>query len=441
MAVSTFASGTQSSSVGTEHFVSSPDVAGDFVFYADLSAMQAADVVELRVYKMAKAGGTSRQLYYGRFEGAQIGDVIAQSLPVANALTNTNAVRFSIKQTFGTTRDFDWSVKNREDFTAAPADSAGVTTLLGKFTGITVLAQWLGLIAGKQVGNSTARTEVRATGAGSGTFDETTDSVEALRDSALTAAQVNAEADTALADAGVTSTRMGYLTGAVALEASVQSIITTLASMVAATATAVWAAGTRTLTAFGFHVQLATTQDQYAPAKAGDAMTLTSAYDPAKTAATQTSVDDLPTNAELAIALAAADDAMLTALAAAKTVIDLIDAKTTNLPSDPADQSLIIAATASLASAIAALNNLSSSDVTTAVPTAEQNADALLGRSIAGGSDGGRDVTSALRAIRNRVVIDGNTITVYDETDTGTPVWTGTVTRADLDALQEINPA
>lgn len=62
-----------------------------------------------------------------------------------------------------------------------------MTTLLGRitsslFTGITSLAQWLGLIAGKQTGNSTARTELRATGAGSGTYDETTDSVEALRD-------------------------------------------------------------------------------------------------------------------------------------------------------------------------------------------------------------------------------------------------------------------
>lgn len=108
----------------------------------------------------------------------------------------------------------------------------------------------------------------------------------------------------------------------------------------------------------------------YDPAKtaaqAGDAMTLTAAYDAAKTAATQTSVDD--------------------------------------------------------------------------VPTKEQNADALLGRNIAGGSDGGRDVTSALRATRNRVVIDGSTITVYAEDDT-TPAWTGTVTRVELDALQEINPS
>jgi hypothetical protein len=55
------------------------------------------------------------------------------------------------------------------------------------FTGITSLAEWLGLMAGKQTGNSTARTEVRATGAGSGTYDETTDALQALRDNLATA--------------------------------------------------------------------------------------------------------------------------------------------------------------------------------------------------------------------------------------------------------------
>lgn len=62
-----------------------------------------------------------------------------------------------------------------------------VNTLLTRitatlFSGITSLAEWLGLIAGKQTGNATALTEIRATGAGSGTFDPTTDSNEALRD-------------------------------------------------------------------------------------------------------------------------------------------------------------------------------------------------------------------------------------------------------------------
>lgn len=65
--------------------------------------------------------------------------------------------------------------------------SAGAVALASTFSGITSLAQWLGLLAGKQTGNSTARTEIRATGAGSGTFDETTDSQEALRDNMGTA--------------------------------------------------------------------------------------------------------------------------------------------------------------------------------------------------------------------------------------------------------------
>ncbi len=64
----------------------------------------------------------------------------------------------------------------------AIAPASATTALQAIFSGITSLAQWLGLLAGKQTGNSTARTEVRATGAGSGTFDETTDSQEALRD-------------------------------------------------------------------------------------------------------------------------------------------------------------------------------------------------------------------------------------------------------------------
>ena len=80
------------------------------------------------------------------------------------------------------------------------AATSGLTTagsigkrLVDLFAGITVLAQWLGLLAGKQVGNSTARTELRATGAGSGTFDETTDSLEAFKDAVGSTADVAAE--------------------------------------------------------------------------------------------------------------------------------------------------------------------------------------------------------------------------------------------------------
>lgn len=48
--------------------------------------------------------------------------------------------------------------------------------------GMTNIAQWLGAFFGKQTPNSTALAEIRATGAGSGGFDSTTDSAEAIRD-------------------------------------------------------------------------------------------------------------------------------------------------------------------------------------------------------------------------------------------------------------------
>jgi hypothetical protein len=71
-----------------------------------------------------------------------------------------------------------------DDIAAVKADTGNLITRIPSalFSGITSLAQWLGLIAGKQVGDTTARNELHATGAGSGTFDETTDSVQAIRD-------------------------------------------------------------------------------------------------------------------------------------------------------------------------------------------------------------------------------------------------------------------
>ena len=78
-----------------------------------------------------------------------------------------------------------------------------------------------------------------------------------------------------------------------------------------------------------------------------------------------------------------------------------------------------------------------------AVPTAAENADALLARNIAGGSNGGRDVTSALRVLRNRVDLTPagapTVATVYAEDDT-TPVWTATVGTSARDALVSVNP-
>lgn len=67
-------------------------------------------------------------------------------------------------------------------------------------------------------------------------------------------------------------------------------------------------------------------------------------------------------------------------------------------------------------------------------------ADKILGRNLAGSADGGRTVTDALRASRNKSAIVGTTLTVYQEDDT-TAAWTATIATASRDALASIDPA
>lgn len=111
MTVTAFATGTQTATIGTEHFVSSPNQAGVYTFHIDLVNMAAGDYVEVRVYQMVLTAGTQRVAYFDTFQGAQPADnVIAISVPISNELTDTNALRFSIKQVLGTGRSFPWKV-------------------------------------------------------------------------------------------------------------------------------------------------------------------------------------------------------------------------------------------------------------------------------------------------------------------------------------------
>lgn len=108
---SLYASGTQTATVTTEHFLSSPNVAGVFSFHVDKVNMAAGDVVELRVYRIVLTGGTARVAYLARYSGAQpTDDMIAEGPLIGNDLTDTNSLRFSLKQTFGTGRQFAWKL-------------------------------------------------------------------------------------------------------------------------------------------------------------------------------------------------------------------------------------------------------------------------------------------------------------------------------------------
>lgn len=110
-----------------------------------------------------------------------------------------------------------------------------------------------------------------------------------------------------------------------------------------------------------------------------------------------------------------------------------VKAKTDLIPTDPADQSDIATAFAATDAGIAA------------IPTADENADALLNRNLATGADSGsptvRTVRQALRFLRNRWAVSGSTLTVYKEDD-ATPSWTSAVaTSAGADPVTGSDPA
>jgi hypothetical protein len=118
--------------------------------------------------------------------------------------------------------------------------TAGVTLAASTlFAGITSLAEWLGALAGKQTADTTARTEIRATGAGSGTFDETADSQEAIRDNQQTAA---AAALTAYDPP--TKAELDATVAPLALETTAQDVLTDTAEIGAAGAGLTEAGGT-----------------------------------------------------------------------------------------------------------------------------------------------------------------------------------------------------
>lgn len=121
------------------------------------------------------------------------------------------------------------------------------------------------------------------------------------------------------------------------------------------------------------------------------------------------------TAGDLAALITTVDDFLDTEIAAIK-------AKTDNLPADPAD-----------ASDVAALID--------ALPTATENADALLKRDMSAVTgESARSPLNALRAIRNKVAISAGTMTVYKEDDS-TSAWSAAVTTGSSDPLSSIDPS
>ena len=91
--------------------------------------------------------------------------------------------------------------------------------------------------------------------------------------------------------------------------------------------------------------------------------------------------------------------------------------------------------------ALADYGTAKSSELPDAGPTAAQVADKLLGRNLAGGSDGGRTVRQALRPLRNRMEIsEEGVMSVYKEDD-ATVDWEAAVTTdAAAEPITKVDP-
>ena len=109
MAISEHASGTQSATVTTEHFLGTdPDnTDGAFQFVVDMQNMVMGDSLEIRVYEAALSGdSTSPQVAVWYYYNTQ-----ADPMFMSPAFLLMHRWRFSIKQTTGASRNFKWSIR------------------------------------------------------------------------------------------------------------------------------------------------------------------------------------------------------------------------------------------------------------------------------------------------------------------------------------------
>jgi hypothetical protein len=105
MTVTVESSGTQTAVINTEHTLATPTTAKVFSLSVDTNAMVNGDVLELRINLKVLSGGTERLLFYAVFSHVQ-SEPIKCSVPVIAPFGAT----FTLKQTAGTGRNFDWAV-------------------------------------------------------------------------------------------------------------------------------------------------------------------------------------------------------------------------------------------------------------------------------------------------------------------------------------------
>lgn len=98
-------SGTQVATISTKHQLYTTETSGVYMVLVDTTAMANGDKLELFIDAKYKSGGSSIQTHYATFAHVQ-SDPGKVSVPVIAPYGAT----FSLKQTAGTGRSFDWCI-------------------------------------------------------------------------------------------------------------------------------------------------------------------------------------------------------------------------------------------------------------------------------------------------------------------------------------------
>lgn len=113
---STYASGSQTATLTTEHTLSSVTAVGQTILEVDLNAMAAGDETYVTAYKMVRTGGTSRPIWSAKFNDVQpTAAKVVRFEPIDNDITDTDAVKYTLLQAVGTGRAYPWAVLQKLD--------------------------------------------------------------------------------------------------------------------------------------------------------------------------------------------------------------------------------------------------------------------------------------------------------------------------------------
>lgn len=110
MALTEIDSNTQTAVIDTEHTLKQVTSAGTYMLYVDLGNMVAGDRVELRAKVKILSGGSEIELIEDVVWGDDVTNGAQTPLYYTMPLPVTNSISFTLKQTDGTGRNYDWQV-------------------------------------------------------------------------------------------------------------------------------------------------------------------------------------------------------------------------------------------------------------------------------------------------------------------------------------------